>query len=181
LGYYRSNRIEIQSSLHGEADSDQQRKADTPVAWTTDIVKVCRNMVQEKELETPPSKNILFRLNPGNAKQPKTNIPQDTLARILSNIINNAIEALGNEGSIEIELTESARHLSIVIQDDGPGMSQDTLHKALNAHHSHGKKDGHGLGLKHAQEQLAKFGGSLAINSEVGNGTRVTIKVLTGA
>lgn len=98
--------------------------------------------------------------------------------RALSNLINNSVEAVGENGSVEISLTSDDYHVMITISDNGSGIPKDILPKLMQKGASFGKESskegGSGLGLYHARESIESWGGKIEIESEVGNGTLVT-------
>lgn len=102
--------------------------------------------------------------------------------RILSNIINNAAEALPeNTGKIFVSVSSQnitaglKGMLKISVRDNGKGIPVDILRKLGVRGETFGKENGNGLGLYHAKEFLEKWGGSLTIESETGHGTSVTL------
>lgn len=103
------------------------------------------------------------------------------LSRILSNLINNSIEAAHNVKSPRIMIsTKSFEDYSeITISDNGNGMSEETLSKLGQKGFSQGK-DGHknagtGLGVYYAMKVISDWGGSLKFESKLNHGTTTTI------
>lgn len=99
------------------------------------------------------------------------------LQRILSNLINNAVEAATDNKLIEINLDQYRGQLLLSIQDHGVGMSAQLLKKVGEYGVSHGKEKSAGLGLAHAKEWMRKYNAQLHITSEVGRGTNVTLEL----
>jgi signal transduction histidine kinase len=95
---------------------------------------------------------------------------KDGLIQALVNVVKNAIEAIGENGSIEINVGESEDKIIISVTDDGPGI-EDTASVMKPFHTT--KIDGTGLGLSTASKILADHGGELIIESSPGNGCRV--------
>jgi hypothetical protein len=99
---------------------------------------------------------------------------------VISNLINNAYDALaGNvSGRIEVLLGQSRvnQGVCIEIKDNGRGISPEVLNSLLRVGGSYNKPSGHGLGLAHAKEQSIKWNGKLEIESKEGVGTKVTIE-----
>lgn len=99
--------------------------------------------------------------------------------RVLSNTINNAIEASEKgQGNIVVHLGAiNASELQIVVEDDGKGIPPEILSKLGNKGASFGKENnkhsGHGLGLHHAKSTIESWNGSFKVESEVGLGTKV--------
>lgn len=94
------------------------------------------------------------------------------LTQALINIIKNSLEALGHNGSINIEAAQQGEKVVISVQDNGPGMADTS--QALKPFYTT-KKDGTGLGLATASKILADHGGELVIESSPGKGFRVDL------
>lgn len=97
------------------------------------------------------------------------------LQRILSNLINNAVEASSEHSAIEITFTASKDNLTLSIKDHGKGMPQEIIDKIGTYGLSHDKEKGAGLGLAHAVEMLNKHRGKLKVTSKINEGTEITI------
>jgi len=95
--------------------------------------------------------------------------------RVISNLINNSVQALGDTGRVTVCLTGSDTNIQIAIQDNGKGISEDILPKLMQRGETHGKDGGSGLGLYHAKTTVESWQGSLSLASTVGVGTTVTI------
>lgn len=97
--------------------------------------------------------------------------------RLLSNLINNAVEALEDKGRVDIKLTAEGDNILLAISDNGKGIPPEILAKLGKKGETHGKAGGSGLGLFHARTMVESWGGSLTITSAPGQGTTVTIKL----
>jgi len=77
---------------------------------------------------------------------------------------------------LEANSLDVIRHgLTITIRDDGNGIEPDMLPHIFER--GKGKKSGSGLGLPICREIARRHGGDIAINSEQGKGTTVTVKL----
>ncbi|WP_374080445.1 sensor histidine kinase [Bdellovibrio bacteriovorus] len=96
--------------------------------------------------------------------------------RVISNLINNSLEALPEtEASINLTLMERQEHWLLQIMDNGCGIPEEVLPRLTQEGVSHGKEQGHGLGLFDARKTLESIGGELQIRSRVGVGTQVVL------
>lgn len=126
-------------------------------------------IVIESEIYTEHNYGLFAKINLSDFK------------RVISNIINNAVEALiDSKGKVFLKLNSSSKYkVEIEIEDNGRGIPSENLAKLGFEGVSFGKEksneSGNGLGLYHARSILAKWGGTLSIISEVGTGTKVTI------
>lgn len=97
--------------------------------------------------------------------------------RVLSNLLNNAIEAIGKIGKVAITLSKSEGNLIVAITDSGCGIPEDVLPRLGQRGATYGKATGTGLGLYHAVTTVKSWNGELKIESRVGQGTKVTISL----
>jgi signal transduction histidine kinase len=105
----------------------------------------------------------------------KAAVDAKELQRIISNLVNNAIEAFPCAGTVAVSLAGAGGMILVEIKDDGKGIPPEILAKLGKKGETHGKAGGTGLGLYHARVSVESWGGSLKIESEPGLGTGVTI------
>ncbi len=98
-------------------------------------------------------------------------------SRIISNIIDNAVEASNSKGDIICRLQQDKKpaYCQLSIEDHGVGMSQDNIKKALQGILKTTKKTGHGIGLSAAIEKIKQWKGSCQIESTLNKGTTITL------
>jgi signal transduction histidine kinase len=99
--------------------------------------------------------------------------------RVISNLINNSVEAMDG-GHVDVTSTAKENHLYVTISDNGRGIPKCALSELGKKGYSYGKSGsgaGSGLGLYHAKQAVLAWGGDLEIKSEIGIGTKVTIKL----
>jgi signal transduction histidine kinase len=99
------------------------------------------------------------------------------LRRIVSNLVNNAVEAFEKGGRVAVELARLDGHVHLKITDDGKGIPPEVLAKLGQKGGTHGKAGGTGLGLYHARTAVESWGGTFRIDSKPGAGTAVTIEL----
>lgn len=111
------------------------------------------------------------------------NLEPIALSRILSNLIDNAVEAMETSTpKIWLELRGGKRKtnfIEIIVEDNGRGIPADVLPKLGTKGASFNKDQGTGLGLHYAKSTLEEAGGDLSIESTVGAGTRVALRIPT--
>jgi signal transduction histidine kinase len=95
------------------------------------------------------------------------------ITRCLANIIKNAKEAIGEQGTIAIRLRETGSELHVSISDDGPGIAEAIRSRIFEPFVTSGKKYGTGLGMAIAKSTIDAHGGRIWLESEVGKGTTV--------
>jgi two-component system NtrC family sensor kinase len=127
----------------------------------------------EKEIQTKGI-NMIFDFQ---ENLPKIITDKGQLQQVLLNIINNAIDAVEQGGTIEIKtLLLDTNHIEISIKDNGIGIPKDKLKHIFEPFYTT-KKKGTGLGLYISYGIIKKLGGDIHVESEVGKGTIFTIKI----
>jgi len=121
-----------------------------------------------------------------NSKATTVNFSQSALFRILTEVLNNALEALENKKAplIRIEFHEDPKpgafqangmeFAVVIVSDNGEGMSEDTVAHAFDPFFSR-RENRNGIGLTIAREKAIQFGGDLRLLSAPGKGTEVQI------
>ncbi len=97
------------------------------------------------------------------------------MQQAISNIIQNALEAMQGEGTIHIHaMARSEEMVEIKISDSGPGISKDHLDKIFLPFFTT-KEKGTGLGLPLVQKIIVSHGGRVSVESMEGTGTTFTL------
>jgi signal transduction histidine kinase len=104
-------------------------------------------------------------------------VPASDFKRVLSNLINNAVESLLDSGRVVVKLTPDGDRVAISVVDNGKGIPPGVLNRLGRRGETHGKTGGSGLGLHHAATSIESWGGSLSIDSHEGEGTTVTLSL----
>lgn len=107
----------------------------------------------------------------------KASVEPKELQRLLSNLINNSVEAFDGPGSVAVSLSAHDGRVLIEVKDDGKGIPPGILAKLGQKGETHGKAGGSGLGLYHARTSVEGWGGSFRLGSEPGKGSTVTIEL----
>ena len=106
------------------------------------------------------------------------------LERVLLNLIINARDAVGDAGTITVSATtvpsgdQGPATVQVHVVDDGIGMDEATRARAFEPLWStKGPDAGTGLGLSTVASFVDEVDGSVAVDSEPGRGTRVTLSL----
>jgi hypothetical protein len=100
--------------------------------------------------------------------------PQE-FKRVISNLIDNGVEALGSSGQVLVRVSADAVGVRIDVNDNGKGIPPELLENLGQYGETHGKPGGLGLGLYHARQAVARWKGHIEINSNVRLGTRISL------
>jgi signal transduction histidine kinase len=98
-------------------------------------------------------------------------LDETRLTRCLANIVKNAKEALGEEGTITIQICEVGSELNISISDNGPGIPESIRSRIFEPFVTYGKEYGTGLGMAIAKSTVDAHGGRIWLETETGKGT----------
>lgn len=106
-------------------------------------------------------------------------IPKTALERIISNFVNNSVDAVVSDGAIAIELFFRGSSAQIVISDKGCGIPPEILNSLGKSELSFGKigNAGTGIGYKGSRDLLESYGCTVAIKSQVNTGTQITVTI----
>ena len=100
---------------------------------------------------------------------------EERVERVLGHIVENAFDATQATDTIVLTLAREGSQAKIVVRDTGQGMSADFLNSCLFKPFSSTKVNGMGIGAYESRQYIQEIGGSLAVESEVGRGTVVTV------
>ncbi len=108
----------------------------------------------------------------------KVRIDPRAMNQVLLNVVTNAADALeGCENAkIKISVTLREQLIWLIVSDNGCGMSPQQIKRLFHPFNST-KPSGNGLGLVITRKLLTLMGSSIDIESEVGEGTSVTISL----
>jgi PAS domain S-box-containing protein len=106
---------------------------------------------------------------------PEVEADADQVKRVLLNVINNALEAMGERGGrLRLSTAREPGGLAISVEDDGPGV--EDVERIFEPHYTT-KIKGTGLGLAIARQIVEEHGGTIHAESRSGRGTRVHIRI----
>ncbi|MCW5589343.1 MAG: HAMP domain-containing histidine kinase [Legionellales bacterium] len=133
-------------------------------------------VVSEKKLQYSERKLNLHIQAQGDANLAFIYSDPINFKRMLSNLLNNSIEAIGEEGSISIVLHSSQDYVDVRITDDGCGMSSVKIANILNGNITSTKNQGSGLGLQHARDFMKNAAAKFDIQSTERIGTTIHLQ-----
>ncbi len=111
---------------------------------------------------------------------PRITLDKSLLRQALTNIIQNSIDAVGDQGNVHIKtalrVQGNTRAVIIQIRDDGAGISEEDLERIFEPTFSK-KPHGTGLGLTIVEKIILEHRGGISCRSKPGEGTEFTIEL----
>lgn len=141
----------------------------------TEITELSRNIIKSW-IVIFEEKDIDFDIEI-EEKEIICNLDQNAYARVINNIIQNAVEHSKTK-KIQISIKESNKKIFITIKDFGVGIEPDDLEHIFDRLYKCDKarnKVGSGLGLYITKELIEKMNGCIDVKSKVGEGTEFEI------
>jgi signal transduction histidine kinase len=101
------------------------------------------------------------------------------LEKILDNLLDNALK-FSDRGTVRLTAGPSAGGVEIAVVDSGRGIASEDLNRVFDDfvqvhNRERDSRKGYGLGLAIARRLADQLGGSLAVQSELGRGSRFTV------
>ena len=168
---------------------------------TINVIGWVKGMIGDTESQAEPfnlcelaetvSRSLAFEI--GQKQLKVTNaIPKDWMGNddpkiiemVLQNILSNAVKYSFADGEIRLEAEDRGEGYLVKVIDHGKGIEKEKLGKLLKMMTSSaegtGGELGTGIGLFVSQQMMERNGGTIAIESEEGKGTIVTITIKKG-
>ncbi|KAF9875466.1 hsp90-like protein [Colletotrichum karsti] len=172
------------SRLAGNRPSEH---ADTNILSRLDGMQALENMAS-KDDKTGDAHLLLgdvsvtYDVNPASSWRFHTQ--PGALRRILLNILGNSLKYT-SKGYVNVSVKQvdsdqpRCREVHITVADTGKGMTEDYVryHFAAPFYQEDNLSAGTGLGLSLVKEVVTRLGGSIEVQSKLGRGTRVTVKL----
>jgi len=165
---------------------EEVERADRIITQVMGYAELTDGRVEKLDLQTEVERAVAqvfpHGLNPGLTIHidlvgpfPPMLMQRRHLSEVFVNLLQNARQALGNEGRITIT-ARRRRDLAVEISvaDDGPGIPPEMLRRIFEAYFTT-KERGTGLGLAIVKNNVELYGGSARAESELGKGARFTL------
>jgi signal transduction histidine kinase len=145
-------------------EANQMSLVKTP----NDLVQTAQEVIAQMTLITSGKGLILTAPEPVRATY-----DHDIIQRVITNLLSNALKVTPVGGKVEVRVYRSENAARLAVVDAGPGISRE--HHELIFHKFHRlvykDKRGIGLGLTFCKLALTSHGGSIAVESEPGQGS----------
>ncbi len=137
-----------------------------------DPQEFCQNLVEELQLTTGQNHHLQF--SPQASLPPQAALDEKLLRHIFTNLLSNAIKYSPQGGAVDFCLARVGDRLQFTVRDQGIGIPpEDRDHLFDSFHRARNVRDiaGTGLGLAIVKKAVDLHGGSIEIESTVGEGT----------
>ena len=163
-----ANIVRSLRSIFIENDLDTSKVNVNAIILT--ILDIVKPELKEKKIQ------IEYHVDPSLEIQ----ITSSELRQVILNLVNNAIQALGNSATINplisIDVSRHSGTVQIVTTDNGPGISKEYQANLFEILIST-KQSGMGLGLWLCQYMITRHGGSIHYEDALGGGARFVIEI----
>ena len=143
-----------------------------------DLYKISKD-VQDTLDPIASSNNITLKLY--GEKTMLKGVPT-VLSEIVYNLVDNAIKYNRDGGSVTVTVAPVDGKATLIVEDTGIGISKEDKSRVFERFYrvdkSHSKEiGGTGLGLSIVKHGVEYHKGTLSVESELGKGTRITVKI----
>lgn len=125
-------------------------------------------------------KHVSIAIDPGAADD-TVDIDPEQVAIVLNNLVSNAIRHCREGGHVWLTGSTDGKDQIFSVRDDGEGIAPEQLPRIFERHWSGSEpstlKGRHGLGLAIAQEIAVRHGGSLDVETKLGQGSTFRLRV----
>jgi signal transduction histidine kinase len=99
------------------------------------------------------------------------------MERVFVNLLQNAAEAMNDDGSIRIAAATENGCVLLTFEDTGPGISPAIRERLFEPFATHGKRTGLGLGLALSRQTVLDHGGDMWVAPADGSGAKFYIRL----
>lgn len=107
---------------------------------------------------------------------PTVRLDREAFRGAMTNLLLNAKQAMPDGGQLIVQTRNLGDRAAVYLTDTGVGMDDTTAGRMFEAFYST-KPGGSGLGLPTTAKLIEAHGGTIAVQSELGRGTRFTIEL----
>lgn len=145
----------------------------TPFAQLTDIKEIIQEVLSKNGVPNNIEASFKIGKNAGELI-----VDPVLLKRVLTNLVNNAVQAMPEGGKLEINAFRDARNNNIImtVQDTGVGISEEIKPKLFTPLFTT-KAKGQGFGLAAVKRITDALGGKVSFESEEGKGTKFSLQL----
>jgi signal transduction histidine kinase len=175
---------ELADGIHAEADRLQRRCADL-----LDVTRASQAAAErvEEELDGVVESALATLLDEASragveleldlASGARVLVDEDGLRRALRNLVQNALEAMPEGGSLRVSTAREEGAALVSIADTGEGIPEEIRERVFEPFVTARKKGGTGLGLAIVKKVVDDHGGTIAATKPEGGGTAFVLRL----
>ncbi len=147
----------------------------------TNLVNVVKSALTKVEMTAANKRLKLDGLFDPKQKV-MTVIDRDRIDQVLLNVLSNAIKYTPEDGRISVDVFREESFAKVIISDSGIGIAEKEIPRIFERFYRVDKArsremGGTGLGLSIAKQIVEEHGGTIAIQSKLGQGSTVTMSL----
>jgi PAS domain S-box-containing protein len=146
-----------------------------PSGAGTEAVELSGVVEEAARLAKPALKEHGAALEKRMTAAPPVEGSRSSLVQVVVNLVTNAAQALGEGGRVVVSLAPEGERVRLTVEDDGAGMPPDVAARAFEPFFTTRPARGIGLGLPIVQGIVQRHGGTVALETRPGAGTRVDV------
>lgn len=148
--------------LHAEIEDPESAK-------TVDLAALLRNIVAQRSRS---DRAVSLHLQ---CEAAMVTANENRLKAVIDHLVQNAFDAVGADGRVEVRLREMSGMVAVEVEDNGPGMDAEFVRDRLFRPFDTTKGAGYGIGAYETREYARSLGGRLEVASHPGRGTTMRI------
>jgi two-component system, NtrC family, sensor kinase len=147
-----------------------------PVVQAVDLNRLVEDMTMLVAKEAQHNRiSMVKQLQPD---LPSINSDAPLLRQVILNLLNNAIQATGPDGTVTVTTRADARQVMLQVDDTGSGISRENLAQIFDPFFTTKPQgQGTGLGLSICHGIIDRLGGTISATSEEGKGSCFIVKL----
>ena len=108
---------------------------------------------------------------------PVAKLDDELIGNVIENLIMNAIQAIDGKGNIVVETSEREKGVTIMVTDNGNGMTEEFLNESLFKPFKTTKRTGLGIGMFQSKLIVEAHKGVIMVESALGKGTTFRLEL----
>jgi len=145
------------------------------------VVRDALDITQSQWKEEPTSRGIAVELRTHLADVPAVLGDAAELREAMTNLILNALDAMPQGGTLTLSTALVDERIEVAVADTGVGMPLEVREKVFDPFFTTKGPQGTGLGLSMTYGIISRHGGSIAVESEPGQGSTFRLSLPRGA
>lgn len=153
------------------------QKKDKVVLSKINLSALTTSICKDRQIILPDELNLEADIHP----EIFVNADESLMARLLNNLLDNAVKYIGSGTSIQVSLCSNETSVFLSVKDSGIGISPENINKIWNRFYmadpsrSETSANGFGLGLAMVREIAELHHGRMEVLSKPGSGSTFTL------